>query len=184
MHIIRSHYLTTLHQAIENKKSLILLDGGRGSGKTTLLKDILADHTLSQKKYYFSFDEDIVSKKFKHCDDFIGYMQIKYGIDFQQPNILLLNEIQYSKNILHLMYEFLSYHFATQIIATGVLPKEDPYYYTLLTIDTVETITVYPFSFFDFLAQKNIYTDYLSLSKPSQVVFREIQSLFDEYLIR
>jgi hypothetical protein len=28
-------------------------------------------HTeLHQKKYYFSFDEDIVAKKFKNADDF------------------------------------------------------------------------------------------------------------------
>jgi hypothetical protein len=29
----------------------------------------MSDTALSQKKYYFSFDEDVVAKKFKNADD-------------------------------------------------------------------------------------------------------------------
>jgi predicted AAA+ superfamily ATPase len=70
MNIPRTHYITLLHSNIEQEKKLIILHGGRGSGKTTLLRQIVSDHTLSLKKYYFSFEDDIVAKKFKNSDDF------------------------------------------------------------------------------------------------------------------
>ena len=144
----------------------------------------MTDHTLSQKKYYFSFDEDIVAKKFKNVDDFVWYMQIKYGIDFNQPNLLLLNEIQYSKDILQIFNELLARNIRTQIIATGIIHTRSQEYQQLIQSRYVRTITVYPFSFFDFLDMKDIHTTYLSLQNPSQVVFKEIQWLFDEYMIR
>ena len=104
MQIFRPQYIEQLTHLIQAKeKKLIFLHGGRGSGKTTILKYILSDHDISQKKYYFSFEDDIVAKKFKNADDFKGYMQIKYGINFYENNILLLNEIQYSKNIISVL---------------------------------------------------------------------------------
>lgn len=183
MHIPRPRYLSQLRDAIAAHHKVILLHGGRGSGKTTLLREILSDHSLSQKKYYFSFDEDIVTKKFKNADDFVSYLQIKYGINFQEHNLLLLNEIQYSKKIFTIFQELLDLHTTVQIIATGVIHTEDEDYRVLAQSASVSVITVHPLSFFEFLDAKNIHTTYLTMEKPSTVVFREIQILFDEYLI-
>jgi len=145
----------------------------------------MSDSKLNQKKYYFSFDEDIVAKKFKNAEDFRWYMQIKYGINFSEPSLLLLNEIQYSKNILSIFLELLQDNTTkTTIIATWIIHSQDEYYNSLIASGQVKTITVHPLSFFDFLNIKNIHTTYLSIEKPSLVMFREIQSLFDEYLIR
>jgi predicted AAA+ superfamily ATPase len=138
---------------------------------------------LSQKKYYFSFEDDIVAKKFKNADDFIGYMQIKYGIDFQDNNLLLLNEIQYSKKLLTIFHELLALDIKTQIIATGIVHTDDEEYKILLKSGQACTITVHPLGLFDFLDAKSIHTNYLTLSKPSPVMFKEIQHLFDEYLV-
>jgi hypothetical protein len=58
-------------------------------------------------------------------------MQIKYGIDFAERNLLLLNEIQYSKKILTIFQELLSYNYDTQIIATGIVHTDDDEYISL-----------------------------------------------------
>jgi hypothetical protein len=145
----------------------------------------MSDSWISQKRYYFSFDEDIVAKKFKNAEDFRWYMQIKYGINFSEPSLLLLNEIQYSKNILSIFLELLQDNkINTTIIATWIIHSQDKDYNKLIESGKVKTITVHPLSFFDFLNIKNIHTTYLSIEKPSLVMFKEIQWLFDEYLIR
>ncbi len=186
MHIPRPHYMDTLHTLIRDKnKKIILLHGGRWSGKTTLLNQLISDPELSQKRYYFSFDEEIVAKKFKNADDFKWYMQIKYGISFYEDNILLLNEIQYSKNIFSLFAEFLQdKEMKTTIVATGIIHPQPGDYIKLVQSWQTETIIVHPLGFFDFLDSKHIHTNYLSLDTPSPVMFREIQWLRDEYLIR
>lgn len=142
----------------------------------------MSDASFGPKKYYFSFDDDIVAKKFKSADDFVSYMQIKYGIDFWSDNLLLLNEIQYSKKLLTIFHELLQQNIVTQIIATGIVHTDDIEHTTLVNTGKVSTITVHALTFYDFLDVKNIHTDYLTLEKSSSVVFREIQSHFDEYL--
>ena len=185
MIISRQHYISQLQQNIQDGKKIILLHWGRWSGKTTLLKQLMSDSEISQKKYYFSFDEDIVAKKFKNAEDFRWYMQIKYGINFYESNLLLLNEIQYSKNILSIFLELLQDNeINTTIIATWIIYSKDEHYNNLIDSGKVKKITVHPLSFFDFLNIKNIHTTYISIDKPSLVMFREIQWLFDEYLIR
>jgi hypothetical protein len=59
-------------------------------------------------------------------------MQIKYGIDFNQPNLLLLNEIQYSKDILQIFNELLARDIRTQIIATGIIHTRSEEYQNLI----------------------------------------------------
>ena len=186
MHIFRPQYLVQLSAMIDNKTSkLIFLHGGRGSGKTTLLKNILADTHISQKKYYFSFEDEIVAKKFKNADDFKGYMQIKYGINFYEHNILLLNEIQYSKNFISVLRELLEdKDIKTIIIVTGIIQIQSEEYQALLSSGDIQTITIHPLGFFDFLAYKNIHTTYLTLDNPSPIMFKELQGLLDEYLTR
>lgn len=182
MHILRPYYMNQLADAVQEGKKIILLDWWRWSGKTTILRDVMSDASFGPKKYYFSFDDDIVAKKFKSADDFVSYMQIKYGIDFWSDNLLLLNEIQYSKKLLTIFHELLQQNIVTQIIATGIVHTDDIEHTTLVNTGKVSTITVHALTFYDFLDVKNIHTDYLTLEKSSSVVFREIQSHFDEYL--
>lgn len=186
MQVFRPHYLNQLKTIINtNEKKFIFLHGGRGSWKTTLLKHILSDHDISQKKYYFSFEDDIVAKKFKNGDDFKGYMQIKYGINFAEHNILLLNEIQYSKNILNVFHDLIQdQSIGTTIIATGIIQKQSSEYKLLYDSGKISTLTIQPLWFFDFLNYKGIHTTYLTLDNPSLIMFKEIQWLLDEYLTR
>ena len=186
MQIFRPQYITQIHKTIyESNTKLILLHGGRWSGKTTILKHLITDNEIHLKKYYFSFEEDIVAKKFKNSDDFRWYMQIKYGINFHERNLLLLNEIQYSKNIIGVLHELLQdIDIQTTIIATGIIQTHQDDYLNLIQSGKVETITIHPLGFFDFLDYKGIHTTYLNIDKPSQVMFKELQWLLDEYLTR
>ena len=62
-------------------------------------------------------------------------MQIKYGINFYENNILLLNEIQYSKNFMSVLYEvLLDKKLKTTIIVTGIVQTQDEEYLTLLSL--------------------------------------------------
>lgn len=145
----------------------------------------MSSSMIHTKKYYFSFEDEIVAKKFISADDFKGYMQIKYGIDFSLPHILLLNEIQYSKNFLKILDELLhDANVKTMIIATGVIPIHHEDYDRLSASDAVMTLSIYPLGFFDFLEYKGLHTTYLSIDNPSSIIFKELQGLLDEYLIR
>lgn len=108
MIILRPEYQQQLNKHIHDPTiKLVLVHGGRGSGKTTFLKNLLNDVSIQQKKYYFSFEDQIVAKKFRDANDFKQYMQFKYHMDFHEPHLLLLNEIQYSKNIFKVLKELL-----------------------------------------------------------------------------
>ncbi len=186
MQLFRPYYIDNIYNILEDKETkLILLHGWRLSGKTTILKHLVSDINIQSKKYYFSFEEEIVAKKFKNADDFRWYMQIKYGINFAEHNLLLLNEIQYSKNILSVFQQLLKdKNFNTRIIATGIIQSYSEQYLELIQSGQTKTITIHPLWFFDFLDYKGIHTTYLSIEKPSAVMFKELQGLFDEYLTR
>jgi predicted AAA+ superfamily ATPase len=82
-------------------------------------------------------------------------MQIKYGINFYEQNLLLLNEIQYSKNIIGVLYELLQdTQIKTIIIATGIIQTHEENYLNLIQSGKVKTITIHPLGFFDFLDYK------------------------------
>lgn len=120
MIIERPKYVKLLKQAIHDPSiKCVVLDGPRQAGKTTLLQHIYYDNTIDQKKYYFSFDDQLSTKQFKDSQEFISFMQIKFGIDFSEPNLLFLNEIQFSKNIGKIIHNLINIHkIKTKIIAT------------------------------------------------------------------
>lgn len=122
MIIPRTRYVERLKKAIMNPKvKCIVLDGARHAGKTTLLQHIYHDDTIAGKKYYFAFDDHISTKQFKDSQEFISFMQIRFGIDFSAPNLLFLNEIQYSKNIGSIIHDLINVHkIRTKIVATGI----------------------------------------------------------------
>ncbi len=120
MIIKRPRYIKLLKEAIlDTSIKCVVLDGPRQAGKTTLLQHLYYDNTIEQKKYYFSFDDQLSTKPFKDSQEFISFMQIKFGIDFSEPSILFLNEIQYSKNIGTIIHNLINVHkIKTKIIAT------------------------------------------------------------------
>lgn len=186
MLIFRPYYLQKIKDILKKgEKKLIFLHGSRGVGKTTLLKTLQLDTDISVKKYYFSFEDDIVAKKFFNADDFRGYMQIKYGIDFHEPSLLLLNEIQYSKNIISVLDELIQDNtIKTTIIVTGIAQTQSEEYQNLQKSELTQTISIHPLSFFDFLYYRGIHTTYLTIDNPSPIMFRELQDLLEEYLTR
>lgn len=61
-------------------------------------------------------------------------MQIKYGINFYENNILLLNEIQYSKNFINVLEELLQdSEINTIIIVTGIIQQQSEEYQKILS---------------------------------------------------
>jgi hypothetical protein len=72
-------------------------------------------------------------------------MQIKYGINFYESNLLLLNEIQYSKNIFSLFEELIQdKDMKTTIIATGIIHSQQEDYQNLIQSGQIATITIHP----------------------------------------
>lgn len=114
--------------------------------------------------------------------EFMHYMSIKLGVVREKPGILMLNEVQYSKGILTLLQEIVQQeHIQVKIVATSVtdiLPQA-----IILPEEALQIIHIYPLDFFEFLEDKGMYTEYLTLSSFSKILIKEIQPLFDEYLI-
>jgi len=85
MKIPRNNYVSSIQSFLNtSKKSILLLDGPRFAGKSTLLDHVYSEMNINVKKYYYSFDEHIGTKQFKDTHDFMQYMQIRYGVRFDE----------------------------------------------------------------------------------------------------
>lgn len=186
MYIQRPKYLDRIYKAISDENiRLLFLTGPRDAGKTTLLKHIYDDQDISLKKHYYSFDQSIVSKQFHDTREFMNYFNIRFGIQFDQPGLLLLNEIQYSKDIVALLFRLCSdTSVKTKIIATSV-SDPDISSYTERPEAKLRTscVTIYSMDFYEFLEHKGIHTQYLTTATYSKILLQEIQPILDEYLI-
>jgi predicted AAA+ superfamily ATPase len=122
MKIPRKKYVHVIEAFLTSSpKSILLLDGPRFAGKSTLLEHIYSQMVLPYKKYYYSFNEHIGTKQFKDSHDFIQFMQIKHGVVFSEPGVLLLNEIQYSKNMGQILHDLVKTHKTKlKIVATSI----------------------------------------------------------------
>lgn len=179
----RDNYMKKLAEAVEDVNlRLIFLTWPRDAGKTTLLKKFYDHYESKVKKHYFSFDQTIVSKQFHDLDEFKHYMQIKLGINFDKESILMLNEIQYSKDIIEIIIQLLQdTNVKTKIIATTVYDIPE---HILQRVQGRSTcLHVYPLDFFEFLEEKWIHTKYFSLNNFSKIMVQEVQQQFEEYLI-
>lgn len=178
----RTRYVKELFTAIQHKKRLILITWPRDAGKTKILEYVYHSDRITLPKRYYPFDTTIVTKQFHDISEFMHYMSIKLGVVREEAWLLMLNEIQYSKGILHLLQEIvLLPHVRITLVATSVtdiLPEE-----ITLHADALALLHVYPLDFFEFLEDKGMHTQYLSLSTFSKILIKEIQPLFDEYLI-
>jgi len=180
--IVRTKYINQIKEKLNSTNRVIFLIGARDVGKTTILKQIHWDDEIHFKKIYFSFDDSIVSKQFEDVSDFVNYMKIKFGATFWSDELILLNEIQYSKNIYPILQNLSERSFfKAKIIATwGFVPwiEKNP------QNENFEIIKVYPLSFFEFLEYKWIHTKYLNINNFSKIMLREVEILFDEFLMR
>ena len=185
MKIRREKYILAIQDFLDySKKSILVLDGPRFAGKSTLLNHVYTSDMRTGKKYYYSFDEEIGSKQFRDAHDFMQYVQIKYGVDFHSPGLLLLNEIQYSKNIGTILHDLLKKEkVKIKIIATSISQGEYKKFLQLRE-DDYEIITVHTLSFLEFLAYKGFHTNYIDPYKFSPILAHEIQPLLQEFVNR
>jgi hypothetical protein len=141
------------------------------------------DTTITLKKYYFSFDTDLVAKKFLHVQDFVAYMELSFGIDFAKPGLLLLNEMHYSPDIYVVLTEYIyTTNYAVTIIATGIMETHSSIYTHLLAHVAVRAWIVRQLAFISTLHAKGMHTEYLTHALESSIVLAEIQRHYSEYL--
>lgn len=180
----RTRYVNALHSSLKDEhKRLILLTWPRDAGKTKILEYTYHSDDIKEKKRYYPFDASIVTKQFHDIQEFMYYMSIKIGVIWHEPGILMLNEIQYSKWILELLQKIVQQpSVQIKILATSVTDITENE--IILAPEALHIIHIYPLDFFEFLEDKWMHTKYLSLSSFSKILIKEIQPLFDEYLIR
>ncbi len=184
MKIPRNKYVSSIQSFLNtSSKSILLLDWPRFAGKSTLLEHVYStDDMWTGKKYYYSFDEHIGTKQFKDTHDFMQYMQIRHGVHFEEPWVLLLNEIQYSKNMWSILHDLIKKHkIALKIIATSITQWEYKDFLQLRE-DDYEVITVHTLSFLEFLEYKWFHTAYINPYTFSGILAEEIQPLLQEFL--
>lgn len=148
------------------------------------MKQLYNDDSIDTKKYYFSFDDQLGVKQFKDGNEFMSFMQIKFGIDFSKAGLLFLNEIQFSKNIGSIIHDLINVHrIGTKIIATGITHGEYKDFLSLNKEDFT-VINIHTLDFIEFLTFKGIHTQHLDPLQFSRIIFDEIHPLLIEFLTR
>lgn len=159
---------------------IIHIHGARWSGKTHILNLLMQDNTINQKKFFLSFEHDIVAKQFHTVHDVMTSISLTTGIDRSTPSLLLINEVQYSKNLIALIHEMIKINdVKTCFVLTGITNIAN-YYDNKIIAD----IMIHPISFFDYLESKHIHTTYLHVDSYSPIMMQEIVHYRDEYLTR
>lgn len=180
MHIVRSNITSALQAFMDSEQTQVcILYGPRQAGKTTLLKQLAQEMAWGWKTFYFSFDDDIVPRQFVDLEEFLSWMLLKYGFDPAQQHLLCLNETQYSHKLEDILYAYGKMNNArAKIVATGIIwPSNliDPH---------VCCLPVMPLSFHEFLDYRGIRTDHITVQTTSKLVLKELQKMYDEYLLR
>lgn len=111
-------------------------------------------------------------------------MQIKFGFDPHTPSLIFLNEVQFSTNILYIITEIARSHKHIKFILTATRKLQITLMEKIIDKKHIDVIGIFPLSLFEFLAYKNIHTEYLSSQRFSKIIYKEIQPLIDEYLQR
>lgn len=175
----RSSEINRIIAAIANEHIRIVhLYWARGSWKTHILNTLMQEKSIRQQKFFLSFEHDIVAKQFHTVHDVMTYISLNTGINRSLPSVLFINEVQYSKNLIALIYEMINMpDIQTCFLLTGITPIND-YHYD----DRVARIMVHPLTFFDYLENKNIHTTYLHVNTYSPIMMQEIIHYRDEYL--
>ena len=137
------------------------------------------DHSISQKKFFLSFEQDIVAKQFLTVHDVMTSISLTTGIDWSKPSILFINEVQYSKNLIALISEIINMpEIQTCFVLTGITSISDH------EDKRISDIMIHPLSFCDYLESKNIHTTYLHIDSYSPIMMQEIVHYRDEYMTR
>lgn len=165
--------------SLESTARIIYLYGPRWGGKSSLLescKDYLDKSKISWE--YYSFDENVVSKHFESLDEFLSFLRLKTWCNPAKKCVLLLNEVQFCKNIEELLKQYVEGAYLMQIIATGAKWFLDERY------QGIDTYIIYPFDFREYLQYLGYDTGHVPLDRGYKSVYIELQSHFLHFLKR
>lgn len=158
---------------------VIYLDGPRWCGKSHLLQTC-KEHldTQGTKRFYYSFDENVVSKYFQNLDEFLHFLWLKTWCDPQRETILLLNEVHYCTNSKELLQEYADKKFPMRIIATGAKPLHFEWH------KHIDTHTIHPFDFWEYLQYHGYNPHNVPLDRGYKSIYAELQTHFVDFLKR
>lgn len=157
--LIRNKYLNQIKTLISKEKLLVIL-WARQAGKTSLL--LMLQDDLDVKKHYqtityFNFEDIFWKKEFVNKSDFYDFIHINTGADLKDPNtLIMLDEVQEVQNIQWILKSFYDDKtFKAKLIATGSGIWQLSSTWSSLVGRWWE-ITVYPFSFMEFIEAKGL----------------------------
>jgi predicted AAA+ superfamily ATPase len=136
------------------------------------------------QRILFAFDHEDSTVKFENEIQLLGFLQLKTGIKKDQETLLLLNEIQYSKNIVEQLCKLSESYPHIRIIATTsgmdfqdhALSSEHQQY--------IEKITITPYRFTEYLAYHGMQFEELQHTDRNQALHTTLLPYFESYLKR
>ena len=182
---LRKSYIDQIRSIISKEKLLVVF-GARQVGKTSLLY-LLKEEISIQKKYkkivYFNFEDIFGKKEFVNKQDFYDFIKTNTDADLQdKKTLIMLDEVQEVSNVqwlLKSLYDDQTYQ--ATIIATGSGMRQLSIWWSSLVGRWWE-LTVYPFSFKEFVESKWLaFPNKLEISPSLQEQF---STLWKEFCVR
>lgn len=167
-----------------DRKPLLVL-GARQVGKTYLIVKLFAASCFKDYVYIdLKKDTDACSYFSETCnpDDYLRFIEIKYGKKISEKVPLLFDEVQVCPNVITSLKYFCQDHRELPVIATGSMVrlslKENSKKYDdfLFPVGKINTLYIYPMTFEEYLLNKNPI-----IKEEIQKAFQNKRSMADVY---
>jgi predicted AAA+ superfamily ATPase len=182
---IRKCYLQQIKSLVSQEKLLVIL-GARQAGKTSLLYMVREDIDITKRFstiVYFNFEDVFGKKSFTNKQDVYDFILTNTGADLKDKDTLIMldevQEIENAQGILKSLYDEETY--LATVIATGSGMRQMSNEGSSL-VGRGGELTVYPFSFSEFVESKGLNFPHTSTISPS--IQAQFATLWQEFCTR
>ena len=181
------------------RRKPLIVWGARQVGKTYLVKELFAKRYFKDF-VYIDLKKDSQARSYfsttSNADDYLTYIEARYGKRLNSESLLIFDEVQQCHQVLSALKYFCQDHREIPVIATGSLvrlsikqqEKKDSSDEFLFPVGKVDSITVFPVSFEEYLMNVNpvllkMIQDSYSKKSPLETPYHDMaMNLLHEYL--
>ncbi len=167
-----------------DRRQITVLTGMRRTGKTTLCKQLMADSSIGQKLY---IDLERIDNRALWSEtnyETIIQALTQQGLRFTEPVLLVLDEIQLVSNLPSVL-KYLYDTYSIKFIVTGSSAYYMKNQFTESLAGRKKIFDIYPLSFGELLAFKNVPAISLPWEEASKFIraeYERLKSYYEEYI--
>lgn len=132
----------------------------------------------------FEFDQEDSSLQFENEIQLLSFLQLKTGMKKDQETLLLLNEIQYSKNIVEQLSRLTQKYPNIRIIATSSGKDFQDHVIPANIQSNIESLTITPYRFAEYMEYHDFSRKDFVAQDRNNFHHRKLISYFESYLKR